>query len=181
MSPYDWTRKRVKMLTKLWHDGVPTAEIGRRMGISKGAVVGKAYRLALGARPQPANPSRAVVARPAARNYGELPPAISDLRAAPPSRPSAASNSGVLSSAVERQASSQPGRNLPGAGADVAPRRVFSDKQCQFIFGDDRRAYRFCAAPCVARENGAPSPYCAAHHALCVKDALASAERVAVR
>jgi hypothetical protein len=110
--------------------------------------------------------SRAVVARPAARNNRELP--RSDMRAAFPSRQRAAFNSGVASFAVERQAFSQPERNLPGAGAGLAPRRVFSDEKCQFIYGDDRRAYRFCDAPCVARDNGAPSPYCADHYALCL-------------
>jgi hypothetical protein len=112
--------------------------------------------------------SRDVVSRPAARSNRELPPTLSDMRAAFPSRPSAAFVSGVASSAVERQVSPQPERTLPGACADVAPRRVFSGTECQYLYGDDRRAYRFCDAPCVARDNGAPSPYCADHYALCL-------------
>jgi hypothetical protein len=112
--------------------------------------------------------SRDVVSRPAARSNRELPPTLSDMRAAFPSRPSAAFVSCGAYSAVERQVSPQPERTLPGACADVAPRQVFSGTECQYLYGDDRRAYRFCDAPCVARDNGAPSPYCADHYALCL-------------
>jgi hypothetical protein len=110
--------------------------------------------------------SRAVVARPAARSNRELP--VADMRAAFPLRPSAAHVSGVASSAVERQAFFQPERTLPGACADVAPRRVFSGTKCQYLYGETRGEYRFCDAPCVARDNGAASPYCADHYALCL-------------
>jgi len=110
--------------------------------------------------------SRDAVSRPAARDNRELP--VSDTRAAFPLRLSAAFVSGVASSAVERQAFSQPERNLPGAGADKAPRRVFFGTKCQYLYGETRGEYRFCDAPCVARDNGAPSPYCADHYALCL-------------
>jgi GcrA cell cycle regulator len=48
-----WTTELVEQLGKLWHDGLSTAEIGRRLGITKNAVVGKAHRLALEPRPSP--------------------------------------------------------------------------------------------------------------------------------
>jgi hypothetical protein len=102
--------------------------------------------------------SRGTVSRPAVRNSRELP--VFDARAASPS--------GVLSSAVERLGASPQVENLPGAGADDAPRRVFSDKKCQFLYGETRGEYRFCDAPCVARDNGAASPFCAEHYALCL-------------
>ena len=170
MTSHDWTPESIADLRAHWSSGLSTAEIGRRMGISKNAVIGKARRLELPAREAPANiaspKSRGMVSRPAARANRELP--VSDARAASPSRPRAATVSGALSSAAERQASSRPERTLPGACADVAPRRVFSGTKCQYLYGDDRRAYRFCDAPCVARDNGAPSPYCADHYALCL-------------
>lgn len=40
-------------LRRLWDEGVTTAEIGRRLGITKNAVVGKAHRLMLTPRPAP--------------------------------------------------------------------------------------------------------------------------------
>lgn len=49
----DWTEEVIEQLKALWAEGHSTAEIGRRMGISKNAVVGKAHRLHLAARPSP--------------------------------------------------------------------------------------------------------------------------------
>ncbi|MCL2427933.1 MAG: GcrA family cell cycle regulator [Alphaproteobacteria bacterium] len=49
----EWTEDTISRLRALWSDGHSTAEIGRRLGISKNAVVGKAHRLDLPARPSP--------------------------------------------------------------------------------------------------------------------------------
>ncbi len=48
-----WTDEMVAELTKLWEEGLTTGEIGKRLGISKNAVVGKAHRLNLQSRPSP--------------------------------------------------------------------------------------------------------------------------------
>src|SRR5579863_10341666 len=48
-----WNPERITQLTELWNQGLSTAEIGRRLGISKNAVVGKAHRLLLTPRPSP--------------------------------------------------------------------------------------------------------------------------------
>ena len=49
----DWTPDQITQLTQLWRQGLSTAEIGKRLGISKNAVVGKAHRLHLDSRPSP--------------------------------------------------------------------------------------------------------------------------------
>src|SRR5215510_3854511 len=49
----EWSPERIAELTKLWNEGLATSEIGKRLGISKNAVVGKAHRLHLSARPSP--------------------------------------------------------------------------------------------------------------------------------
>ncbi len=49
----EWSDELVTRLRNLWSEGLTTAEIGRRLGISKNAVVGKAHRLDLQARPSP--------------------------------------------------------------------------------------------------------------------------------
>ncbi len=49
----EWTDETIARIRALWAEGHSTAEIGRRMGISKNAVVGKAHRLSLPARPSP--------------------------------------------------------------------------------------------------------------------------------
>lgn len=48
-----WTDEKITALRELWASGMPTAEIGRELKVSKGAVVGKAHRLDLDARPSP--------------------------------------------------------------------------------------------------------------------------------
>lgn len=42
-----WTSERIELLRLLWDEGVTTAEIGRRIGVSKNAVVGKVHRIGL--------------------------------------------------------------------------------------------------------------------------------------
>src|ERR1700744_3502936 len=43
----------IRLLRELWAQGHSTAEIGRRLNVSKNAIVGKAHRLDLDARPSP--------------------------------------------------------------------------------------------------------------------------------
>lgn len=49
----DWTPERVSSLMALWGEGVSTSEIGRRLGVTKNAVVGKVHRLGLPKRNSP--------------------------------------------------------------------------------------------------------------------------------
>src|SRR3954468_7848770 len=48
-----WNEETIRQLRILWAEGHSTAEIGRRLGVSKNAIVGKAHRLDLDARPSP--------------------------------------------------------------------------------------------------------------------------------
>jgi GcrA cell cycle regulator len=96
----DWTVEAIERLKLLWTEGLSTAEIGRRLNISKNAVVGKAHRLALVARPSPirrdptaaARPRPAVSRRPQGSTLPPLPsasePVSPDLDAVEP-RPDA--------------------------------------------------------------------------------------------
>ncbi len=49
----EWNEETISRLRSLWQEGHSTAEIGRRMSITKNAVVGKAHRLTLPPRPSP--------------------------------------------------------------------------------------------------------------------------------
>lgn len=51
-----WTPERTAALIALWNDEIPASEIGRRLGITKNAVIGKAFRLELAKR-RPSVPS----------------------------------------------------------------------------------------------------------------------------
>ncbi len=49
----DWPQKRTAELVIMWADGLSTAEIGRRLGVTKNSVVGKVNRMHLTPRKSP--------------------------------------------------------------------------------------------------------------------------------
>ncbi len=48
-----WDNNNVSRLRDLWDQGLPTAQIGKLLGFTKNAVVGKAHRIGLERRPSP--------------------------------------------------------------------------------------------------------------------------------
>ena len=72
----DWTPDRVKTLMALWAEGISTLEIGRRLGVTKNAVVGKVHRLGLPKRQSPINssPRAPRAAKPAEPTRAAPPP-----------------------------------------------------------------------------------------------------------
>ena len=48
-----WNDSNVARLRELWDQGLPTAQIGKLLGFTKNAVVGKAHRIGLERRPSP--------------------------------------------------------------------------------------------------------------------------------
>src|ERR1044071_3849886 len=52
-----WTEERIERLKKMWHDGATASQIADELGgVSRNAVIGKAHRLGLDARPSPVKP-----------------------------------------------------------------------------------------------------------------------------
>ena len=47
MSAIEWTPERIQALMAMWAEGLPASEIGRRLDVTKNAVVGKVHRLGL--------------------------------------------------------------------------------------------------------------------------------------
>ena len=48
-----WNETNVARLKELWDQGLPTSQIGKLLGFTKNAVVGKAHRIGLERRPSP--------------------------------------------------------------------------------------------------------------------------------
>ena len=49
-----WTDERIATLTKMWESGATASQIADELGgVSRNAVIGKAHRLGLKARPSP--------------------------------------------------------------------------------------------------------------------------------
>lgn len=66
---FEWNKSAIQQLTTLWAEGHSTAEIGRRFGITKNAVVGKSHRLDLPARPSPIRKTGSGETRPPRRPH----------------------------------------------------------------------------------------------------------------
>ena len=148
-SEFDWTNDTIRKLRQLWSEGHSTAEIGRRMGITKNAVVGKAHRLDLPARPLPIRTGSAP--RPPRR---QPVPRLADTV--------------PLSCLVDANIQ-VPVKRIAPTGAPVrrrtiAPRRVGSHPCCWPIGEPGTPAFRFCDDPAPL-----DVPYCDEHARLAYK------------
>ena len=143
----DWTTEAIDQLRAFWAEGHSTAEIGRRMGISKNAVVGKAHRLNLPARPSP-------IRREAER-------AEASPRPVPqPRRPVAAPAPAPLREpAPVRRLDVAPPAAPPPPAMVVRPFPRAAARSCCWPLGEPGTPdFRFCT---VSATPG--KPYCAEH------------------
>jgi len=168
----EWNEETIGRLHALWAEGHSTAEIGRRLGVSKNAVVGKAHRLNLPARPSPIRRDGAPSApRPAAprRIVGPtLPPLPASLPPEPlrgmplPLAPGIEASGGVRATAVASPV------HQGGAAAAVAAKsapvrqvmaRASRPAACCWPIGEPgTKGFHFCDAEAVPGK-----PYCAEH------------------
>ena len=140
----DWNDETIARLRALWDEGHSTAEIGRRLGITKNAVVGKAHRLMLPARPSPIR--REAVAGAEPRRAVPRPPVVET----PPK------------SATAAQPAEVPARPAPAFRPVAAPRPGPRVSTCCWPIGDPGTpTFRFCDS-----EATVGKPYCAEHVSL---------------
>jgi GcrA cell cycle regulator len=157
-----WTPTNLNRLRELWADGYSTEAIGKSLGTTKNAIVGKAHRLDLPGRESP------IIRRGEPRGVGRrgprapLPPgaatlpALASVQAAPTPRPAA-------------QAPPPPAPPPARSGRVVT---------CAWPIGEPGtrgpNGFRFCDA---ASEPG--KPYCADHCRKAYQPRTAERERVA--
>ena len=150
----DWSAAAIERRRALWAEGHSTAEIGRRMVVSKTAVVGKANRLNRPARPSPIR--REAVAEK---------PAVAPVRAARPASPAPRSTLSP-SPAPIAAAAPTPAATMTAPAAPTAVVRAFprlgSARSCCWPIGEPGTAdFRFCTA-----EATSGKPYCTQHAAV---------------
>src|SRR5688572_2753060 len=112
-----WTDERIATLTKMWESGATASQIADELGgVSRNAVIGKAHRLGLKARPSPV---KANEPKPAPK------PKEVEARPAPKARPRAAAppERGADEDEAPAPASATPSQPLPNAKPDM-PRVV---------------------------------------------------------
>lgn len=167
----DWTSEAIERLRVLWSEGHSTAEIGRRMGVSKNSVVGKAHRLQLPARPSPIRRDPAAPRPVAAGRRPTLPP-LRVVAAAPALAPVAApvmaAPAAPLPVRAEARRPEPREPRLTEVAAAPKPSHVLrpfaraSARSCCWPIGEPGTpGFRFCTAESL---NG--KPYCAEHAAV---------------
>ena len=109
-----WTEERIERLKSMWAEGATASEIADKLGgVSRNAVIGKAHRLGLEARPSPVKPGEEKEHRaPAAA--APTPKPVQAERPAP--RPAAP--------VLETPAAAQPAARPARAHADVQYRSI---------------------------------------------------------
>jgi GcrA cell cycle regulator len=174
----DWTTEAIERLRVLWSEGHSTAEIGRRMGVSKNSVVGKAHRLQLPARPSPIRRDPAAPRPVATGRRPTLPPlrvvaaaptmSVPELAAAVPAVPAMPSRSEVRRSEpramdVRRlEGRSTELSTAPKAGNVVRPFARATARACCWPIGEPGTpGFRFCSGEAMNSK-----PYCAEHAAV---------------
>lgn len=139
----EWNEETIARIRALWAEGHSTAEIGRRMGVSKNAVVGKAHRLNLPARPSPIRRGTGEKRAPRAvvrRVTGPTLPALQSVERAQISKPAIVALRPV----------------------QVQPRPAGRVSSCCWPLGEPGTAeFRFCGDPTVPAK-----PYCETHVAV---------------
>ena len=84
-----WTDERIDTLKKMWDSGLTATQIAEELGgVSRNAVIGKAHRLGLPARPSPVKPNEPKAA-PAPRPAPEPVAPAASAAAAAPAQPAA--------------------------------------------------------------------------------------------
>lgn len=119
-----WTDERIEKLTKMWEGGATASQIAEELGgVSRNAVIGKAHRLGLKARPSPVKASDKVESAPAAASPpASKPPRASVEPAARQATPAPAPRAPIP--APRAAAPMPPPAAADGAPAPVQPRIV---------------------------------------------------------
>jgi GcrA cell cycle regulator len=150
-----WTDVAQARLRHLWDEGLSTAEIGRRLNISKNSVIGKAHRLDLPKRPSPIKYSdgpqqqRVPATRPSPSPV-ELPKpdCLPQESSAHDAKPEVGTSPPITEQKIP-----------PKAATASAPIPSYRVTECCWPIGDPGTPdFRFCDAPALPGK-----PYCATH------------------
>ena len=160
----EWAEETIVRLRELWDEGHSTAQIALRLGVSKNAVVGKAHRLDLPARPSPIKregaptpPSQPRPGRPRRLCPGAktLPP----LSSAVPTPNIPTAQAVHLAAPVVVAQQEQP------VIARIHRKRRHDGTGCCFPIGEPgTRTFRYCDA-----DLDITGEYCPEHHRLTVQ------------
>jgi GcrA cell cycle regulator len=149
-----WTEERIERLKKMWQDGSTASQIADELGgVSRNAVIGKAHRLGLEARPSPVKPGDESAPAPAKAKKAESAP-----KAPPAEKPQPQEQPAPKAAAPQPQ----PQRSRPGGDniqyRSVGPggfiRQGPGDQQAPIPPAPPRRLVPAKPSPEVANKTG---------------------------
>jgi len=155
-----WTDEKVKLLVQYWESGQSITQIGKQLGMTRNAVVGKAHRIGLAKRAspilrseKPAQPRVAAASHGAAQHgSGQHAPA------APAPRPTTVRvrDEAAMPHAPHSHGPSQGNQLTPALLAALTPT---TGPRCKWPIGDPKTAdFDFCDHVALPGK-----PYCASH------------------
>ena len=145
-NPSSWTPEKIATLIKLHSLGKPTSYIGREIGMSRNAVIGKCYRL---------------------RKEGGLPPSLNPSKS-PPKPRSSFFGWKKLDAKPKPQAKPKP---IAYAAPDSETATHLIDiksNQCKFISADFHHGDGALQYMCGAAVYKPDASYCGYHHKICI-------------
>ncbi|MFN3883230.1 MAG: GcrA family cell cycle regulator [Rhodocyclaceae bacterium] len=157
-----WTDEKVKLLVQLWETGQSITQIGKALGMTRNAVVGKAHRIGLAKR-----------ASPIMRSEKPAQPRQTASHAGPPGGHAPATPRAPAQPKAERAAASDSSEGGPAAGSSSGPGQQLtaamlaaltpsSGPRCKWPIGDPKSAeFDFCSQVALPGK-----PYCAQHCAM---------------
>ncbi len=146
----EWPEATIERLRRMWESGMLTEDIGRALGCSKSAAIGKARRVGCEPRPSPIRARDPSVHRPPTRLRrsvtrpvgSTLPPLATQLPPAP-----------------ERTARAIYAAPRPAPEPVVVPIPTGRVVECSWPLGEPKtRAFRYCDVPSVPGKS-----FCAEH------------------
>lgn len=156
LSENSWTDGTITRLKQLWSEGHSTAEIGRRLNVSKNAVIGKAHRLDLPGRLSPIRRSEAE-----RQHRGGLPPprrggtALATL----PMLPCVQRTFAIPTAGPNRAVTHTLSPQSPTTKTDAGPFPPRKTHPCCWPIGEPGSpSFRFCDVPALPGK-----PYCKEH------------------
>lgn len=156
-----WSSEKTTRLRQLWSAGVTSAEIARRLDVSKNAIVGKAHRLNLAGRPSPIKRRGADAPGLPVRPHA---PRLTDvLELASAASPQLLIATGARSTPQARSATRPRLDTLPTRLPTVRHTAAATgNKSCCWPIGEPgTRSFRFCDNPALVSK-----PYCRQHAAI---------------
>jgi GcrA cell cycle regulator len=152
----EWSEETILRLRELWDEGNSTKEIGRRLGVSKNAIIGKARRIGLEARPSPVR--REPESRLEPLRSDTLPPLVSTSKADEAQTPTVDTPLVLVEPPVAPAPQPTTSAPLPRL-APVLARPYGRVINCLWPIGEPgTRSFHFCDSP---SEPG--KPYCGEH------------------